>query len=224
MSHKVIPFISALLTVVFLFAFTVPLKASPSPAKVISSPGYFEETIQELPPPDFHPIADFTRVAERVSLQELINYMAEHGMTLYLPTQLPNGLKLTAVWLKDGPFVAMIVYDRHAETDPYLAELVIELYPTPLTAYGGRSELEKHLKEVYGDEYGKRIKTLEVNGWFVVIDEKAPCGAPRTVEKFGPYVLYVRVWIEEVEYRIVAHTLTVEEVVQLIQNMKPTEA
>jgi len=198
MKAKLIPFIVALLTVALIASFTLPncvlTKESPR------EPPYYREY-------------DFTRIAEEVSLQELIEYMAEHGATLYLPTQLPDGLEITAVYLKRGPFVAVIVWDSHGNKDPATAELVMEVAP------GETPSLEK-LKEVYcrENEY-----VLEINGWPVAIKMDAPVMRLRTREKWGETVPFITVWIDGIRYSITGdpNLLTLEQIEELVQSMRP---
>ena len=198
MKAKLIPFIVALLTVALIASFTLPncvlTKESPR------EPPYYREY-------------DFTRIAEEVSLQELIEYMAEHGATLYLPTQLPDGLEITAVYLKRGPFVAVIVWDSHGNKDPATAELVMQVSP------GEPPSLER-LKELY---YRKNEYVLEINGWPVAIKMDVPVMNLRSREKRGETAPVIYVWIDGIRYSIGGDPklLTLGQIEELVQSMRP---
>lgn len=61
--------------------------------------------------------------------------MENKNLQLYLPTELPDGLNLTAVWavVRDGEVgnIVVLVYSKTNETRISPAELTIEVQPLP---------------------------------------------------------------------------------------------
>ncbi len=194
MKSRLLPYIAALITVALIASLTLTLTRTPEAFEAPTVP-------HGMP-------ADFTRVAEEISLQEFLEIAKENGFTVYLPTWLPDDMELTAVWFKYGLYpIAIVVYDSHGEEDPYLAEFSIQIIPTPCLPV---TPTEDSI-------------VLEVNGWQVII-KKAHLTVPREIAKFGEYALVADVYIDGVWYSICAPTLTVEEVIAIIQSMKPAEA
>ena len=218
---KILPLILALITVLAFNGALIAIASKPSPQlrRVWSAQGECHFEIEEVREPL---VPEFIEIAEEVSLQELVDFMAAGGKKLYLPTELPEGLELTAIYMKDGPFVAVLVYDREGVKDPALAELVIQVAPGP--EYYGMSvdEYVRGYEEIFPEG---RIEVLEINGWPVFIDKEAPVYRPRKIAKFGNTILTATVWIDGIEYTIgLPKTYTVEQLKALIQSMKPVEA
>jgi hypothetical protein len=166
----------------------------------------------------FHsePVDFYAAGGRGVSLDELIKFVGEAGETIYLPSKLPRGLKLTAVYFKDGPFIAIVVYSAEGNKDYKTAELTIEISPSSLPP----SSLEE-LKSISTHDY-----VLEVNGWPVGIKKDAHVFEEEFIKKYKTNrALWAEVWIKgssyTFNYSILSPTLTVEELIQLIHDMKP---
>ena len=190
MSRKAIPFGVALVTVIALLAF--------SSAE-----------------PDIEGIEDFYGTSREVSMSELVQVADKLDVTpLYLPSELPPGFKLTAIYLKDGPFIAIVVYSAEGNKDYKTAELTIQI--TPSLSPPTYEQLDAWAEE------SKDKMALEINGWPVRINKRASTGGDEEhVAKYGDYQLMVRVWIEENRYAISAPTLTPDEAIQLVRSMGP---
>ena len=199
MRRRVIPFGAALATVIALLAFTAWLN-------------YTTSNIGEGP-------ADFYGTSREVSLSELVQVTDKMDVNpLYLPPALPHGLHLTAIYLKDGPFIAIMVYSAEGNKDYKTAELAIEITPSlsPPTYEQLRTWAEKpELKDV-------GAQALEINGWPVMVYERAGTGGDEEhVAKYGNYQLLVITWIEGNNYTISTPTLTPDEAIQLVRSMRP---
>ena len=93
---------------------------------VVFTVGFYAFTFQSVS----HEPMDFYATSREVSLGELVDFADKYDISLYLPSELPNNLKLTAIYLKDGPFVAILVYSAEGNKDYKTAELTIEIIPT----------------------------------------------------------------------------------------------
>ncbi|MEM2849340.1 MAG: hypothetical protein QXI36_03585 [Candidatus Bathyarchaeia archaeon] len=148
-----------------------------------------------------------------VSLDEFVKVVSEAGRTIYLPSKLPRGLKLTTIYFKDGPFIAIFVYGAEGNKDYKTAELCIEISPSGLPP----SSLAQ-LKSISPDyDY-----VLEINKWLVRVKKDAYIGSEELRRKYGrDRAPLAEAWIEGFNYLIGSPILTAEELLQLIQSMKP---
>jgi len=143
---------------------------------------------------------DFYGTSKEVSLEEMAEIADIKNISIYLPSTLPNNLTMTAIYLQETPFIAIVVYSAEGNKDYKTAELGIQL-----------TQIPSEFIPTYD---------LEINGWPVKVNEKASSGGdPEFREKYGDYTLLVWVWIEEVGYTICAPTLGTEEAVQLVGSM-----
>ncbi|RLI28670.1 hypothetical protein DRO58_01635 [Candidatus Bathyarchaeota archaeon] len=166
-------------------------------------------------PISFEPL-DFYRAGSReVSLEELVATVEARNMTLYLPSKLPRGLELTAIYLKDAPFIAILVYSAGGDRDYKTAELTIEIAPSSYPP----SSLDQ-LKSWIGEDE----EALEVNGWLARVTRNAYIHDRAFTWKYGTdRVALVEAWVDGFNYLIRSPTLTVDELIQLIRGMKPSE-
>ena len=72
---------------------------------------------------------DFYETSRNVSLNETINVANQYNLSLYLPSELPDDFECTAIYLKDGPFIVIVVYSAEDIVDYKTAELVIQITP-----------------------------------------------------------------------------------------------
>ncbi|MEM1569627.1 MAG: hypothetical protein QXM89_03260 [Candidatus Bathyarchaeia archaeon] len=160
-----------------------------------------------LDPGDF-----YSADCREVSLDELVKVVSEAGRTIYMPSKLPRGLKLTAIYLKDGPFIAIFVYSSEDNKDYRTAELCIEISPSGLPPL-----LLEELKSISpGYEY-----VLKINNWLVRVEKDAYIGSEELRRKYGKdRAPLAEAWIEGFNYLIGSPILTAEELLQLIQNME----
>lgn len=159
--------------------------------------------------------ADFYGTSKEVSLNEMIEFAIIYNISIYLPFTLPSNLSLTAIYLKESPFIAIVVYSAEDNKDYKTAELTIQLASIHS---GFIPTYDQLISQVEDSEFES---ALEINGWPVKVNEKANSGGdPEFREKYGDYTLLVWVWIEEVGYTINAPTLETEDVVQLVGSMK----
>lgn len=155
---------------------------------------------------------DFYAISKEISLNELIAEADDRNISLYLPSELPNELVLTAIYFKQGSFIAIIVYSAEGNEDYKTAELTIEL-----SVSNFQPTYEDLLSLVEDSQYEFAV---EINGWPVLINEHAYSGGnEESREKYGDYILLVMTWIENVYYMIGCPTLTTNESIQLVGSM-----
>lgn len=165
---------------------------------------------------------DFYHFSREVSLSELVQVADKLDIKpLYLPSALPHGLQLTAIYLKDGSFIAIVVYSAEGNKDYKTAELTIEIVPIPpgmemptyeqLQAWAENPEAKASMPQA-----------LIVNDRPVMVYKRAYTGGHEERRaKYGDYTLAVRVWIGGNDYLISAPTLTLDGASQLVQSIRP---
>ena len=205
-SHRALPFGAALATVIVLTVVAIVVNLP------TTEPTSFEDTYSG---PDF-----YARSRE-VSLSELVQVTEKLGRSpLYLSSELPSGLKLTAIYLKEGPFIAIVVYSAEGNKDYKTAECCIEIVPKNIERVPTLMELQA---KVENPEIAEKMPhALTINDRPVLIYENGSVGniAERRA-KYGGNGIEAKVWIPNLEYRINAPTLKLDEAIQLIQSMKP---
>lgn len=156
--------------------------------------------------------ADFYGCSKEVSLNELIEVANKSNFSLYLPCELPNSLELITTYLKETPFIAIVVYSAEGNKDYKTAELAIEIAPSPCSP-----TYEELVAQTENSEYET---ALMINGWPVLVNEHASAGGNEEFrQKYGAYSLLVMTWIDGMQYLISCPTLSPEEAIQLIENM-----
>lgn len=161
-----------------------------------------------------HPPPDFYAVSKEVSLTEMLTVADNNNISLYLPSELPKNLNLTAIYLKEGNFIAIVVYSAEGNKDYKTAEFGIEIAHIGIEQSPTFEELQSRAKK------SENETALEINGWPILVLEKASCSYPERREKYGDYQRTVRVYIEGIRYSFGAPTLTTDEMIQIIQNMR----
>jgi len=156
--------------------------------------------------------ADFYGTSKEVSLEEMANVANKFNLSIYLPSELPDNFELTTIYLKDGPFIAIVVYSAEGNKDYKTAELGIQI--TPSDSPPTYNELVSIANE---SEYKM---ALEINDWPVLIDERKFITTNEDFKKkYGDYTLLMKFWIEGMRYNIGAPTLNVATAIQLVENM-----
>lgn len=155
---------------------------------------------------------DFYAISKEVSLNDTIDVANDYNLSIYLPSELPDNLELTAIYLRNWSFLAIVVYSADGNKDYKTAEFVIEI--VPVESSPTYDELKTDAEE---SEY--KI-ALEINGWPVFINEKAYAGGNvETREKWGNWLLLADVWIVEVRYGLVAPTLNTDDLIKVVECM-----
>ncbi len=161
-----------------------------------------------------HEPVDFYGNSKEVSLKYMVEVADNYDYPIYLPSELPNNFKLTAIYLKESPFIAIVVYSAEGNKDYKTAEFVIQISPSP-------SEFSPTFNELKAQaETSEYMRALEINSWSVRVNEKASSGADEAFRrKYGDYILLVEVWIDEMVYSLTAPTLKTENVEQVVRRM-----
>lgn len=154
---------------------------------------------------------DFYGCSREVSLDEMIEVADKFNISIYLPSELPNNLELTTIYLRDNSFLAIVVYSAEDNKDYKTAELRIQISQSLPEVSPTYDQLVSWANE---SEYKTAMK---INSWPVFINERADWGGNwESREKYGDYVLSVRVWIDGMVYAIGAPTLNVDDTVELV--------
>jgi hypothetical protein len=147
---------------------------------------------------------DFYGTSKEVSLEEMMNVASNYDISIYLPTFLPNDLKLTAIYLKESPFIAILVYSSVGNKDYKSAELTLEIAPTDPKWIPTFTDLQSEA------EKSQDKTALQINSWSVLIQENA--------EAYGKYTMLINMWIDEVNYLYNAPTLTVQDAIGMLES------
>lgn len=148
---------------------------------------------------------------EEVSLEKLINNAKKNNVSIYLPTELPNNYELSAIYLREDNFIAILVYSAEGIKDFKTAELVIEIKPTSDTPT---------TEELASQGLNEHEQVLEINGWPVYINSKAfGDSSERTREKYGLYTILADIWIVNSMHSINAPALGTDDVIKIINKM-----
>jgi len=137
----------------------------------------------------------FDKIAEEVDLDVVVKQWGKRGLTLYLPTYLPKGLKLTAIYGKvlNGEVgnIIIVVYSNTGTKKIYSAELTVEVEPLPSFPWRVTNSSEQ--------------KMIKVNGLDVFLDTRAPYWDPygEYNKKYGHYCIIADVKIGILNYRYI---------------------
>lgn len=155
---------------------------------------------------------DFYATSRKVSLNELVDVADQSNLLIYLPFEIPKNYELTVIYLKETPFIAIVVYSADGNKDYKTAELTIQISPSESTP-----TYDELVSNAANSEY---VVALEINGWSALVNEKANVGSNiETRKKFGDFVLLVTVWINGIRYMICCPTLTTSSSILLVENM-----
>lgn len=155
---------------------------------------------------------DFYGTSKVVNLNEFKDFLTKNEIKVYLPSELPKTYEMTAIYLKESPFIAIVVYSGENNKDYKTAELTIQI--SGAVSIPTYNEL---LSNVNNPEFEK---VYEINGWPVFINERASSGSDSSfIAKFGEYTTITLVWIEMNQYLINSPTLYTNEILILTENM-----
>jgi hypothetical protein len=157
---------------------------------------------------------DFYGTSKEVDINEFETFLNESNISIYLPTIIPNELNLTAIYLMENPFIAIVVYSAESNKDYKTAELNVQIsmaYHVP------------NYDELVSNIQNPEIETaLEINTWPVLVNEKASTGGDSSaIAKWGEYTVIAMSWIQNNEYLINCPIFTFSDVVTLVENMQP---
>ncbi len=157
--------------------------------------------------------ADFYKVSREVSLDEMVDTAYRFNYSIYIPIELPNNHKLTTIYLKDSPFIAIIVYSAEGNKDYKTSELTIQITPSPSPP--------TYNELVSLTETSENEKAQEINNWPVQVNEKADVGGDiETQNKYGDYLPLVTAWIDGMRYMISIRTMRTTEGLEMVSNMR----
>jgi len=160
----------------------------------------------------YHEPPDFYGTSKEVNINEFTNYTKKNEIAVYLPSDIPNKFEITAIYLKESPFIAIVVYSAESNKDYKTAELGIEI--SRAKSIPTYNELSSNIKNPEFE------KAFEINGWPVLVYERASSGGESSfIAKYGEYTLLTMIWIEGNQYFINSPTLTTAEVKVLVENM-----
>ena len=160
--------------------------------------------------------ADFYGTSKEVNINEFTTYLNKNNITVYLPSDLLDKFEMTAIYLKESPFIAILVYSAESNKDYKTAELTIQISPAASTPTYNELSANIHNPEFE--------KAFEINGWPVLVNERASSGGDSSfIAKYGDFTLLTMIWIEGNVYFINSPTLITAEVIILVENMRILE-
>lgn len=161
-----------------------------------------------------HGPVPFDRIAEEVDLDVVVKQWGKRGLALYLPTYLPKGLKLTAIYGKvlngEVGTIIVVVYSNTGTKKIYSAELTIQVIPLPGIPY--------HVTN------SSKEKMMKINGLDVYLDTKSPYWDPygEYSKKYGDYCIIADIQIGTLNYQYCfAPIFSEDEIVSILESMKP---
>ncbi len=155
---------------------------------------------------------DFYTISKEASLNEMIDIADDYNLSIYLPSEMPKNLKLTAIYLRNWSFLAIVVYSAEGNKDYKTAEFGIQIVPERFSPTFDELRTEA--------EESKYKIALEINGWPAIINEKAYAGGNvETREKWGDWLSLANVWIGGVRYDFVAPTLNTDDLIKVMECM-----
>jgi hypothetical protein len=171
-------------------------------------------SINSSPPRITAESPDFYGTSKEVSLDEMIGIANMYDLSIHLPSEMPSNLKMTAIYLKESPFIAIIVFSAEGNKDYITAELTIEITSVDPEWIPTYSELQSEA------ETSPDKTAMEINTWPVMIYENADIGGHYEArDKYGDYTLLLNLWIDEMGYLISAPTLNVNDAVSIVESM-----
>lgn len=172
---------------------------------------FISGTIQTIP--ERGSIADFYGGSREVTLEELIEEAQNSNQSLYLPLDLPSNLKMTAIYLRYGAFLTIIVYSANGNKDYKTAELTIQVSISfDIPTYESLQEMAAN------SDYESAI---QINSWNVYINEKANSGSNEEFKAiYGDFTLLATSWIDGCTYTMNCPTITKNQVSDLIESME----
>ncbi len=156
--------------------------------------------------------ADFYTFSKEVSLEELVDVANNYNKAIYLPTDLPDNLELTTLYLKYSPLISIVVYSAEGNKDYKTAELTIEI-----SASSSPPSYNELVSQAEASEYKSAHL---INAWPVSVNERAYAGEINEVRGGnGDYILLIIAWIDGMRYLICCPTLTKDNAVQMVASM-----
>ena len=180
---------------------------------------YYHTYVNPYYIPRYKGIPPFEYKAVKLAVKEASMAWVKRGYRLHLPTWLPIGYKLTAIYGtkhdgKIGLFM-MITYSDDGDDSTPSAEIVIEVSPAPMDI---DSLIENHYL-VIGPENSKRV----VIGNWTVYYGYVPCAWDEYYLKYGTRrSLDIELVIDHVLYSFrIAPEITLWEALRMIESMRP---
>jgi len=170
-------------------------------------------SINSLPQRIIFEPPDFYGTSEEVSLEEMVEVANKFNLSIYIPSELLRDLKITAIYLKESPFIAIVVFSADGNKDYKTSEFGIEIAPVNPQWVPTYSEFQSEA------EKSPDKTAMEINSWPVMIHENAYSGVSERRDKYGDHTLLVHLWIDEIEYLISTPTLNVNEAVSIVESM-----
>jgi len=151
-------------------------------------------------------------LAEKITLDKLINISNTYGLTLYLPTKMPGNIKLVAIYYK--PPVILLSYSDREVMDYRYDNISVEISAWPCTP-PSLDELNFSVKNSTGS------KVFNINSARGILIEQAPWGDPELQKLYGPSP-FAYFWIEDHYYMISATPpINGSQLLEIIRSMRP---
>jgi len=177
------------------------------------------------------PYEKFSRGFRESSLDEVLETVSAHNITLYLPTELPDGLELTAVYIsksydmeeyflsrhnpKRPLFSAYFVYSSVGDKNVCTAELRIGVMEYPAWF------VDQYLEETLQDLRRAAENGTQREGERILIVNEWPIKDRGRYEVDSTYRYGLEVWTKHCIYRVSSSILTSDQLIDIVESMKP---
>jgi len=165
----------------------------------------------KMKPEMYGSIVPFYEIAEKITLNELIEAANEYNFNLYLPTKMPGNITLVAIYYK--PPLIMLSYSDKEVKDYRYDKVTIEVYMG--------SQVPPSLEELkLTAEKEPNNQVFSINSARGILIENARWGDPELQELYGssPFAYF---WLGNHYYMIsVVPPITSDQLIEIIQNME----
>jgi len=171
---------------------------------------------------DFGGPVPIEKIAEKLTLEQLIARLKEINASISLPTWMPKGFKLTMIYYK--PPVILLVYSDRGITDYKYANVTIEV---SLWYYGPptKEELEDIASRSNNDMHARAnkvvTKVVSVKNTWVLLTENARVGFPGLKPPYNIVTLADFIYSDKHHYEItILPPLTTQDLINIIESMQ----
>lgn len=195
MKKNIFPLIAALVTVIIILG----IYSNFLEGMIVENPD------MSGPPPGID------KNLEEVTMEEMLTTAANRSVPIYLPSQLPKNLEITAVYMSTKTFRIIIPFNSNSDKNYHTAEFYIGI--TQDSSPPTFSEMQTWAE-------GKETETaLFISGWLIYLIENASISIPERREVYGETQFTADAYRDGIEYTFVMATLTMDEFIDIIYCM-----
>lgn len=149
-------------------------------------------------------------IVEEASMQEMLEAARIRNISIYLPSNLPNSLTLTTVYIQESPFHVIIPFSSDGNKNYDTAEIYLGISKSEPPTY---SEMQTWAED------NENASAVLLGSWMIYMNEYAYIGNEERREKYGNYHFTAAAYKENIKYVFLLPTLTMEEYLAMMQTM-----